>query len=200
MSEIMGISRLRIDTDGEGVTTLVAFYGCPLSCKYCINSQCNKSDTIRTSYTVKELYDTVSIDDLYFRMTNGGVTFGGGEPLLQSDFIHKFCNLVAGKWKIRIETSLNVDWRYIENIINDIDEWYIDLKDTNPKIYKQYTGCDNDKVMENYKKLIDEVGSSKICVRLPEIPDYNTNEDIKKSIEILKDTVDYIDIFKYIRC
>ena len=52
MSEIMGISRLRIDTDGEGVTTLVAFYGCPLSCKYCINSQCNKSDTIMTSYTV----------------------------------------------------------------------------------------------------------------------------------------------------
>lgn len=38
---ILGISRHRLKTDGEGVTTFIAFYGCPLHCKYCINPQCH---------------------------------------------------------------------------------------------------------------------------------------------------------------
>ena len=38
---IMGVERLRINSDGDGVTTLVGFYGCPLKCRYCLNPQCN---------------------------------------------------------------------------------------------------------------------------------------------------------------
>ena len=41
MAEIIGISRHRIGVDGKGVTTLVAFHGCPLDCKYCLNPQCH---------------------------------------------------------------------------------------------------------------------------------------------------------------
>ena len=37
---ILGISCLRIGTDGNGITTLVAFHGCPLGCTYCLNPQC----------------------------------------------------------------------------------------------------------------------------------------------------------------
>lgn len=81
MSDIMSISRLRIGTDGEGITTLVAFHGCPLHCKYCVNSHCHNEEILRADFTVEELIQVLSVDEPYFLMTGGGVTFGGGEPL-----------------------------------------------------------------------------------------------------------------------
>lgn len=195
---IIGISRLRMGTDGKGVTTLVVFYGCPLNCKYCINPHCKGEDTLKAYYTPEELYSIVSIDDLYFKMTKGGITFGGGEPLIRSQFIYEFCKIVSKKWNICIETSLNTDWKHIENIIDYIDKWYIDLKDTNPEIYKGYTGCDNKQVIDNYKKLIHMIDKSKIHIRLPNIPNFNTDEDVRKSKEFLKNDIDDIEVFDYI--
>ena len=60
---IIGIDRHRFFTDGEGVTTLVAFHGCPLDCKYCLNPQCKSY--IREYLNPKQLYDKVKIDDIY---------------------------------------------------------------------------------------------------------------------------------------
>lgn len=200
MSDIIGISRLRMGIDGEGITTLVVFYGCPLNCKYCINSHCKNKNTLKAFYTPNALYSEVSIDNLYFKMTKGGIAFGGGEPLLNSQFIHEFCGLVKKQWNIYIETSLNVEWKYIETIIGDIDKWYIDLKDTNPEIYKKYTGCENKKVMDNYKKLLNRVGKSKLHIRLPCIVNFNTDSDIERSKSLLKDEIDEIEVFDYIQC
>ena len=81
---IIGIDRHRLTTDGEGVTTLVAFHGCPLHCKYCLNPQCLSPDGVLRTITPSELYSEVEIDDLYFVATGGGICFGGGEPLLHS--------------------------------------------------------------------------------------------------------------------
>ena len=136
----MTISRLRMGTDGKGVSTLVAFFGCPLRCKYCINDFCHEDDegwggVPRGSYTPQELMQILVKDDIYYRMSGGRVTFGGGEPLLQSAFIHEVCKLADASWKMRIETSLNVPWRYVEPLINDIDEWIIDIKDMDFHIY-----------------------------------------------------------------
>ena len=79
--------------DGDGITTLVAFHGCTLRCKYCLNPQCLNEEFVCRVVTPTELYDEVSIDDLYFTATGGGVTFGGGEPLIRSSFIREFCLL-----------------------------------------------------------------------------------------------------------
>ena len=83
---IIGISRHRLTTDGEGVTTLVAFNGCPLRCKYCINKISWDPEKGRT-YTPERLFEEVKVDQLYFLATRGGITFGGGEPMLQGEFI-----------------------------------------------------------------------------------------------------------------
>ncbi|MBF1451819.1 4Fe-4S cluster-binding domain-containing protein, partial [Prevotella pallens] len=48
---IIGIDRHRLTTDGEGVTTLVAFHGCPLHCKYCLNPQCLSPDGVLRTIT-----------------------------------------------------------------------------------------------------------------------------------------------------
>ena len=82
-AKIIGISRHRIGVDGPGVTTLVAFHGCTLSCKYCLNPKSIDPKVKGKRYTPSQLYDEIKKDNLYFLATGGGVTFGGGEPLLQ---------------------------------------------------------------------------------------------------------------------
>jgi len=97
--DIMTISRLRMGTDGAGVSTLVTFFGCPLQCKYCANWFCHENETPRISYTPEALVSSLMQDDIYFKMTGGGVVFGGGEPLLQAEFIHEVCQLADLVWK-----------------------------------------------------------------------------------------------------
>lgn len=200
--DIMRISRLRMSTDGNGVSTLIAFWGCPLHCKYCLNDQCHDREymenTERGAYTPEELIRVVSKDDLYFKMTGGGIVFGGGEPLLQAEFIHEVCQFTDPAWRIRIETSLNTDWRNFRFLVDDIDEWIIDIKDMNPDIYKTYTGCSNSRVIRNLKMLIKRVSRKKIWIRVPHIPGINNDEDVNKSIRMLRELgFTHIDEFVY---
>ena len=81
---IIGIERHRLTTDGQGVTTLVAFHGCPLHCRYCLNPQCLVPEGVKRRISTKQLLDEVAVDDLYFQATGGGICFGGGEPLLHT--------------------------------------------------------------------------------------------------------------------
>ena len=60
---LIGISRHRLSTDGEGVTTLVAFHGCPLRCKYCLNPQSLHSEDIWKHYDCGQLYEEVKQDE-----------------------------------------------------------------------------------------------------------------------------------------
>ena len=82
---LIGIDRHRLATDGDGITTLVAFHECPLRCAYCINAQCFK-ESPECKLTVDKLIERLMPDNIYFLATGGGVTFGGGEPLLYADF------------------------------------------------------------------------------------------------------------------
>ena len=183
---LIGICRHRLTTDGQGVTTLVAFHGCPLRCKYCLNAQCLRSDGLWRWMTVQEILDEVMVDDLYFQATNGGITFGGGEPLLRFDEIADFCKRCSMQWAISVETSLNVERRALETVAPYIDHYYIDVKDMNPEIYHRYTSIDNARVLENLRWLADHVDLERVTIRLPHIPDFNTQADIDKSRQQLE--------------
>lgn len=196
---VIGLNRHRLKTDGRGVTTLVAFYGCPLHCKYCINPQCNVADGIEGYLSPLQLYDKVKIDDLYFLVTGGGIVFGGGEPLLHSSFIVEFCEICGINWNISIETSLNVDTSHVEPLVDIIDCWIVDIKDWNEGIYFRYTGNNNKIVKENLQYLISSGLEEKIIVRVPNIPNYNTEADITNTVNALKDIgIKHIDRFDYI--
>ena len=104
---LLGLSRLRMGTDGTGVTTLIAGAGCPLRCRWCINEKLLR-EAPAENVTAAELLGSVKIDDLYFRATGGGVCFGGGESLLHAVFIRRFRELCPDEWAISAETSLAV--------------------------------------------------------------------------------------------
>lgn len=181
IGKIFGIDRIRIGTDGSGITTLVGMYKCPLNCEYCINNPIMEY----SKYSVEELYDIVKVDSLYFDYTGGGICFGGHEPLLQQKFIVRFIKYIRGlghNWKIGLETSLNCN---IENELLDlIDFIIVDIKTIDNEIYKRYTDRTNTLVLQNLNCLCSKVND--IVIRIPLIPRYNDQCDIENSIAYLK--------------
>ncbi|MBQ5538731.1 MAG: radical SAM protein [Bacteroidales bacterium] len=197
-AKFIGINRHRINRDGKGVTTLAAFYGCPLRCRYCINPQCFSENIICQTLTPERLKKKVMIDDLYFQATGGGITFGGGEPCLQSRFIEEFHRICNPVWNINIETSLNVETGHIARIAEFVSQFIIDVKDMNSIIYQAYTSADNKLVIKNLQFLAQHGFQNKCRLRLPLITGYNTFSDIEKSKTLLSDMGFYdFDIFEY---
>lgn len=195
----MGIDRHRLNTDGRGITTLVGFHGCPLQCRYCLNDLCHKPEGALMTLTPLELYQKVLIDRIYFEATGGGVTFGGGEPALHSDFIVAFKELCGDEWNITLETSLNVPTEHILKLIPVVDDYIIDIKSLKESIYQSYTGLPLEPVIDNLQLLVAHGKASHITVRTPRIPRYNTIFDVRRSISMLRDMgIERIDSFTYI--
>ena len=168
--------------DGQGVTTLICFQGCPLHCRFCVNPYAIPMHSDKaTVMTPEQLYERVKVDELYFLATGGGVTFGGGEPLLHPDFIRRFHDLCPDAWHLCVETSLAVPWSHIDAIADAVDVFYVDCKDTDPTIYKAYTGMDNALFLDNIRRLAQRVSADKIVVRIPLIPGYNTEAHQQQS-------------------
>lgn len=186
---LMALSRLRISTDGFGITSLVAAWGCPLRCRLCLNPACLNPSTPVRHVSAEELYASLKIDDLYFQATGGGVCFGGGEPLLHADFIAEFRMLCGNRWRITAETSLNIP----------TEQLAIDVKDMNPEIYARYTGSDLHLVRENLLLLKQIAAPKRIKLRVPLIPYFNTSADVARSITTLQNMdFEQFDRFRYV--
>lgn len=195
---IIGISRLRMGTDGHGIRTLVAFHGCSLSCKYCLNPRCLQPAVKGMYMTPEEVMNEIKKDELYYIATKGGVTFGGGEPLRKSKFIVEVMKLGAEKWNVAIETSLQVGLKDIEMVLPYVGQFIVDIKDMNPQIYKDYTGGDNSIVKRNIGLLVNYGLSDRITCRIPLIPGYNNKLAQEKSKEeLLQMGVRKFDLFTY---
>lgn len=189
--------RLRMEVDGDGVTTLVAGAGCPLACKYCINKTVLQKTP--ENVTPQELFDRVKIDDLYFQATNGGLTFGGGEALLHTDFYRTFRPFCGAKWKLNAETSLAVPRENVTAAAEVLDDFIVDVKDTDPETYHAYTGGDGSLALENLRLLLSRVGAERIHVRVPLIPGYNDEAAQHRSETILREMgITDIELFSYI--
>ncbi len=195
---LLSLVRLRMGTDGAGVTTLIAGAGCPLDCRWCINKRLLR-DAPAEPVTPEQLLERVKIDDLYFQATGGGVTFGGGESLLHAYFIRRFREIAPKEWRVRAETSLAVPAEQIRTALEAVDEFIVDCKDMDPEIYRRYTGGDGSLMAENLKLLIQSAGPDRITVRVPLIPEYNTKEDQARSAETLRSLgITKLDLFDYV--
>ncbi|MBR6120655.1 MAG: radical SAM protein [Oscillospiraceae bacterium] len=180
---LLGLSRHRMEIDGEGVTTLVAGAGCPLSCAYCINK--NALRQAPSYVTAAELYEKTRIDDLYFRATGGGLCFGGGESLLHLDFYESLRPLCPG-WRFTAETCLNVSPGAVRRAAAAFDTFIVDIKTLDPAIYEGYTGKAPGPVWENLKYLVGALGPEAIHLRVPLIPGYNDEADQDRSEAALR--------------
>ncbi len=129
-------------------------------------------EVVGREMSAEELLNEIEKDQLFYRMSDGGVTLSGGEPLAQGAELHDF---IAGLKKRNIhvsaETSLHIPGETLEAYLDTIDVFLADLKHTDYRKFSEYTGGDLSLVLNNYKK-IDEAGK-KFVVRVPVIPGFN---------------------------
>lgn len=181
---ILGIDRLRWNTDGKGITTLVGFRGCPLHCAYCLNDICHSTKPERFRlFTPGQLYEEVRKDDIYFLESGGGITFGGGEPGLQADFIVNYRKICGERWNLTLETCLNFPEENLLKLIPVTDHFIIDIKDMDELRYRSYTRGDIRLMLSNLKVLADMGLQDRCTIRVPEIPEYNNQAGQRRSAD-----------------
>jgi pyruvate formate lyase activating enzyme len=182
---VVSIQRHRINSDGHGVRTLVHSYGCNMQCLWCCNPKTKFLDNYEYMI-VQELFDRVKLDDLYFLATKGGITFSGGEPLLHHQFIIEFSKLAHEmNWTIAVESAFNVNRCIIDETLNYIDEYKIDIKVMDSDIHKKYTGVSNENILSNIEYL--STLNKLITISVPIIPTVNdTVENITETLEFVK--------------
>lgn len=182
--------------DGPGIRTVVFLNGCNLRCKYCHNPEmwCMQKNNM----TVDELVEKIIRNKPYFKRNNGGVTFSGGEPLLQIDFLIEVCKkLKEENIHIAVDTSGNGLGKYAE-LFKYIDLVLLDIKHVNQEGYKEITGCNINKSLAFINKL--NKTSIPVWIRQVVVPGIMDNDkylnDLKQFIKTIN-KVERIDFLPY---
>ena len=109
---------------------------------------------VDVDYIIKE----IEKDALFYRNSGGGVTFGGGEPLLYPGFISAVASRCRSEGiPVAIETCGFAPWREFEEILGNIDLVMFDIKHMDPKVHKELCGRSNRLILENLKRLSRQV-------------------------------------------
>ena len=144
--------------DGPGIRAVVFLTGCKLRCKYCHNPESWVKG--EDNYTSEDVLKKVLRFKPYFKRNNGGVTFSGGEPLLQTDFLIETCKLLKREnIHIVLDTSGVGVGRY-EEILENVDLILFDVKHVTSTGYKDLTGGDMNEVFDFLYK------HNKLCYNL----------------------------------
>lgn len=145
----------------------------------------NAREIIGKVMTVEEVFSEVKEDINFYKESNGGVTFSGGEPLMQSEFV---LNCFRKFHKNSIHTVLDTSgcgrWESLERILSFTDLVIYDLKQMDPVKHISYTGANPSKIWDNLKRVLKS--GIAIWIRVPVIPGYNDDEEnIKKTTEFI---------------
>ena len=145
--ETLGLS------DGPGIRTVVFFQECKLRCKFCHNPETwTEKDN---NYTTEELEKKLLKSKPYFK-NNGGITFSGGEPLLQKKFLIEICKqLKKENIHIALDTAGIGNGNY-EEILENIDLVLLDIKSITKEGFKNITQVDKFDEFMNFIKVIQK--------------------------------------------
>lgn len=163
--------------DGPGIRVVIFFNGCKLRCKYCHNPEmfAKKED----NYDINTVYNKILRCKPYFKNT-GGVTFSGGEPLLNDKFIIELSKkLKKENINIAIDTAGVGNGSY-EEILKYIDLVILDIKHTDPKSYKELTGQEITHV-ENFIQQLNKQ-NKKVWIRQVIVPGLTDNKEYIDSL------------------
>jgi len=158
-----------------------------LRCGKCAQSCFAEAVTaIGEDISLSALVQKCAKDQEVFASSGGGVTFSGGEPLLQPDFVAAAMKALKEQGiHTAVETAICVPWENVEKLLPWCDLFLCDLKSADSLKHKQATGVGNEKIIENLEKL-SKTGKP-LEIRTPVIPDFNdTKEDIARIRAIIR--------------
>lgn len=128
-------------------------------------------------YDIDSLMEKIKEDQVFFR-NDGGVTFSGGEPLMQGEFlvnILKRCH--EENIHTAIETTLFASLDFIQRVLPYLDLIYIDLKVFDEKEHKRLTGVSSKTIKEHIKYILESEHKNKVIIRTPLIPSMSATDD-----------------------
>ena len=182
--------------DGPGIRTTIFFKGCPLDCWWCHNPEsirelpekikvktvnysgklCEDAEELfGREYSVEELVNEIKKDQLFYDESDGGVTFSGGEPLLQVTFLTEI--LQECKFS-GIHTAIDTSGYLNKSTFNQVypltDLFLFDLKIIDDELHQKFTGVSNKIILDNLKALTER--GSKVIIRIPLIPGITDTE------------------------
>ncbi|HUT80290.1 MAG TPA: glycyl-radical enzyme activating protein [Candidatus Bathyarchaeia archaeon] len=182
--------------DGPGIRTTVFFKGCPMNCWWCHNPESQKlepefitkqvisnniskscpgtKEIIGQEVTARDVMVEIEKDQIFYEESNGGVTFSGGEPLMQPEFLLILLDLCKKKnIHTTIDTAGCVSSDIMKKIAKKVDLFLYDIKLIDNEMHKRYTGVSNEQILTNLKLLVKM--NKKIIIRIPVIPTINTS-------------------------
>ena len=179
--------------DGPGIRTTVFLKGCPLRCAWCHNPEgwspqpqvmhkATGDELCGREIDSRDLIALLRKDKTIYAMNEGGVTFTGGEPTMQADFL---CEVLEGLQDIHtaIETSGYCSEATFRAILSRLSLVLFDIKHTDPGEHRRYTGVDNAPILRNLQMLIDS--GKPFVARVPLIPGVNDSLEVMTAIRDL---------------
>ncbi|HLP71448.1 MAG TPA: glycyl-radical enzyme activating protein [Bacteroidales bacterium] len=177
--------------DGPGIRVTFFFKGCPLHCRWCHNPEgispypqniaqtrkVGKHEFVRNEeagrfYTVKDILKILEEDRVFIDKSQGGVTFSGGEPMLQHEFLLsslKACRKEG--YHTAVDTSGYASADTFRSVIPYTDLFLYDLKHMDDSTHREITGGSNKQILLNFMLLMES--GKDVIVRIPVIPGYN---------------------------
>ena len=158
----------------------------------CLN---NCLEVAGKEYTVDGLFEKLVSYKDFLKSVNGGITFSGGEPLMQSDFVIG----VAEKLKnegihLAVQTSGYADADTFKKVIGVMDYVMMDIKIADRELHKKYTGVYNDVILDNFEYL--KTSGKEYVIRVPLIPDItDTTQNLRRISDIAGDS--YVELLRY---
>ena len=187
MGTIFDIKRFAVH-DGPGIRTTIFFKGCPLECWWCHNPESQNSDPetilrpnseeeemVGRRVSVTEIMEEIQKDTIFYDQSGGGVTFSGGEPLLQTEFLVALLNR-CNKEKITtaIDTTGFGSLDTLKSILGKINLFLYDLKFIDNEKHQEFTGVSNKSILQNLKFL--DTTNESVIIRIPIIPSVTDTE------------------------
>jgi pyruvate formate lyase activating enzyme len=172
--------------DGPGIRTTVFFKGCPLDCAWCHNPESRSSSPesvvcrvagraggmdrlIGREVSVETIMEEILKDEIFYDESGGGVTFSGGEPMIQVDFLAELLSRCREhSLHTAVDTCGCAPWMSFDRIYRDVQLFLYDLKLIDDVMHRKYTGVSNSLLHDNLRRLAG-VGAS-IIVRVPMVP------------------------------
>ncbi|MGW8315207.1 MAG: glycyl-radical enzyme activating protein [Bacteroidales bacterium] len=197
--------------DGPGIRTTLFLKGCPLRCWWCHNPESQSPDpftveverklngrsvpaerTYGERAEVEELIEVLLKDRPYFEESGGGVTFSGGEPLMQPEGLF---GLLEGSKQHGLHTTLDTSGfaprEVLERIEPYTDLFLYDLKNEDPELHRKYTGVNNALIRRNADFLLQKGAS--VIFRVPVIPGINSTEkEVDGMVRFLEERKDHL--------
>lgn len=201
---IFDIKRYAVN-DGPGIRTTVFFKGCPLRCKWCHNPESQQrqietmtvkrklgdntfDDQKTVGYPIEsdDLVEQLERDFVFYDESGGGVTFSGGEPLMQPEFLLECLKSCKDKnMQTCVDTAGAIRTSFLDEIIQHTDIFLYDIKTADKQLFELCIGKGFDIVIENLKTVADK--AERVIIRIPVIPGINYDENsINKIIELIK--------------